>query len=114
MITILFAVVAIAAADYPPYVPTTDIDLAGEVFDIYLCEEASNVDTRPQPGCRYVQTQTVWVEDMDNQGRARVRIDGSFSYVIATRVLINCKGTSTTLRSFWNDSLDSFDFRSCR
>lgn len=96
------------------YVPTIAIDRAGEVFDALICDEVSAVGYDPQPGCEHVDQYSLWVEDMDSHGRARVRTNGEANkFVLAPRVLLNCKGTPTTLATFWSEKQQSYDFRSC-
>lgn len=95
------------------YVPVTAVNRAGEVFDAYVCREVGEAGYDPQPSCEHMDTATVWVEDMDDSGRARIRVNGEHTYALVQRVLLNCKGTATTMRTFWNNSTESYDFRAC-
>ena len=88
-------------------------DLAGEVFDAFACRDSGNVDFDAQPGCRHVEAASVWVQDFDNQGRARVKLEGEDKYVLASRLLIDCKGVDASVRSFWNPQQERYDFRGC-
>ena len=89
------------------------VDRPGEVFDAYLCQDANAVGYDAAPGCEHFEKATVWIEALEDQGRARVRWNGQTSYTLAQRVLVNCRGTGTRIMSFWKDDAQRFDFSAC-
>lgn len=101
-----------------PYIPNTTIELRGSVFDTALCESPYDVDVRGDVrGCHRLQPGEevpVVIHDIDREGRARVMWRNTVRYVPAQRLILNCAGTRASLRSFWNERQDRFDFRACR
>lgn len=90
------------------------VNLAGEVFDAYLCLEASDAGIDPRLSCRHVESSSIWIDELQNEEVARVSLDGERLYVYQQRVLIDCRGRPSTIRTFWRESSQSYDFSECR
>ncbi len=104
---------AIQAVARPTVADVSMINRPGEVSDAYICDSADAVGYDPQPGCEHVDAATLWVESTDPQGRATIKLNGDRKYALAVRTLINCNGTASTLRTFWDELQGRYDFRPC-
>ena len=74
------------------------VGLAGSIFDTSLCPSQAALDA-DSPSCQYKSSLEVYVEKA-NAGEAQLRVNGEILYAVTQRVVLNCKGTRLSLRSF--------------